>query len=317
VQAPCPRVPRTRTILAVEDNVFTLVLLPLALGCIMVTLGFSLTLADFRRVLTAPRGVLIGLVNLFFVAPLLAFGVAELFGLAPAFAVGLVLLGASPGGTMANLMTHLAKGETALSITMTAISSVAAVITVPIFLTLAINHFGADLDSDVEMVGVALRVLAITIVPLAIGMTVRHRAPGWVRDHEALAKRIALGIYVVIIVAVIATEWRRVTDHLGELAGAALFLNVAAMLLSFWSARAARLGPRTATAISIELGMHNATLAIAVGASIDTVLTVPAAVYSSFMFVTAGAFAWMMHRRNGAELSEDEAAATAAPAIAP
>jgi len=141
----------------VEDNVFTLVLLPLALGCIMVTLGFSLTLADFRRVLTAPRGVLIGLVNLFFVAPLLAFAVAELFGLAPAFAVGLVLLGASPGGTMANLMTHLAKGETALSITMTAISSVAAVVTVPIFLTLAINHFGADLDSDPEMLGVALR----------------------------------------------------------------------------------------------------------------------------------------------------------------
>ena len=296
-----------------EDNVFTLVLLPLALGCIMVTLGFSLTLADFRRLVSAPRGVAIGLLNLFFVAPLLAFAVSELFGLEPVFAVGLVLLGASPGGTMANLLTHLARGETALSVTLTAISSVAALVTVPVFLTLAIDHFGAtSLDGDVEMLGVALRVLAITLIPLAIGMTVRHRSPDWVTRHEREAKRLALGIYVVIIVVVIVTEWNRVTEHLGELAGAALALNVAAMGVSFGAARLARLGPRSATAISIELGMHNATLAIAVGASIDPLLTIPAAVYSTFMFLTAGTFAWAMHRRNGDEQAQaDVAAATA------
>src|SRR5512133_2253083 len=109
----------------------------------MGTLGLSLRPADFARILRRPRGVAIGLANLFAVSPLLAFGVAELYGLEPAFAVGLVLLGASPGGTLANLLTHLARGETALSITMTAISSVAAAVTVPLYLTLAVDHFGA------------------------------------------------------------------------------------------------------------------------------------------------------------------------------
>src|SRR3712207_1794078 len=124
----------------------------------MGSLGLSLTVDDFRRVFTQPRGVLIGLGNLFFLSPLLAFGVAEVYGLVPVLAVGLVLLGASPGGTTANLMTHLARGDTALSVSMTALSSIAAVVTVPLYLGLAIDHFDAGLADDVNIAGVALGV---------------------------------------------------------------------------------------------------------------------------------------------------------------
>ncbi len=153
-------------------------LLPIALAVIMVSLGMALTTADFRRVFVQPRGISIGIVNLAIISPLLAFGIAELFDLAPALAVGLVLLGASPGGTMANLLTHLARGDTALSISITAISSLAAVVTVPLFLSLAIDRFGADgFDEDIEMLGVVARVLLITVVPLAIGMRLRARRP--------------------------------------------------------------------------------------------------------------------------------------------
>ena len=113
------------------------VLLPLAIATIMGSLGLALTPADFRRVLTAPRGVAIGMLNLAVISPLLAFAMAELFDLPPELAVGLVLLGASPGGMSANMLTHLARGDTALSVTMTAISSVASVVTVPLFLGLA------------------------------------------------------------------------------------------------------------------------------------------------------------------------------------
>jgi BASS family bile acid:Na+ symporter len=115
-----------------DTSLFATLGLPIALTLIMGSLGLSLTPSDFRRVAVQPRGVLIGLANLFVVSPLLAFAVAELYGLDPVFAVGLVLLGAAPGGTMANLLTHLARGDTALSISMTALSSLAAVVTVPL-----------------------------------------------------------------------------------------------------------------------------------------------------------------------------------------
>ncbi len=153
-----------------EDSLFATVLLPIALAVIMLSLGMSLTLDDFRRVVVYPKGIAIGLANLVVLSPLLAFGIAHLFALEPAMAVGLVVLGASPGGILANLMTHLARGETALSISMTGISSLAAVVTVPLVLTVGIEHFDASgFDEDVDMLSVVPRVLAITVIPLSSG----------------------------------------------------------------------------------------------------------------------------------------------------
>jgi len=274
------------------------VLLPVCLAGIMAVLGLSLTPADFRRVLVAPRGVGIGLVNLLLVSPLLAFGIAELFGLEPALAVGLVLLGASPGGTMANLLTHLARGEVALSVTMTALSSVAALVTVPLALGLAIDHFGASLDAEVEMAGIVARVFLITIVPLALGMWLRQRYPVRVQAVYETARRVSLGLFLLVVIAAVASEAEEALESFEEVAGAALTLNLAAMGISFAVAQLARLGDRQATAISMELGVHNATLAITVASAIDTSIAIPAAVYSMFMFITAGSFARVMARRN-------------------
>lgn len=281
-----------------DGSIATQVLLPICLAVIMGVLGLSLTPADFRRVFSVPRGIGIGLANLLVVSPLLAFGAAELFGLPPELAVGLVLLGASPGGTMANLLTHLARGEVALSVTMTAVSSVAALITVPLFLGLAIGHFDADLDSDVSMGGIVARVFLITIVPLLGGMALRRRYPDRVEEVYDRARKLSLALFLLVVVAAVVSEAEEALENFGEVAGAALALNVAAMSISFAVARLARLGDRQATAIAMELGIHNATLAITVAASIDTSLAIPAAVYSMFMFVTAGAFARVMARRN-------------------
>jgi bile acid:Na+ symporter, BASS family len=284
-----------------EDSLFAALLLPVALAVIMTSLGMSLTVDDFRRVVVYPRGVSIGLANLVLISPLLAFAVAEAYSLEPALAVGLVLLGASPGGTTANLLTHLARGDTALSITMTAISSLAAVVTVPLFLELATDHFGASgLDEDVSMLGVVARVLLITVIPLSFGMWLRARRPARVAAIEGTLRRVALAVFAAVVVGVIVAEHERVFDNLDDVAAAAVTLNVAAMAISFAIARVARLDNRQSTAIAIELGIHNSTLAIAVGASIATVLTIPAAVYASFMFLSAGVFARLMYRRNGA-----------------
>ncbi len=282
-----------------DDSIFSTAVLPIALAVIMVSLGMSLTVADFKRVVEEPRGVLIGLLNLLLLSPLLAFAIAEGFGLAPAFAVGLVLLGASPGGVLANLLTHFARGETALSITMTAISSVAAVVTVPLFLKLATHHFGTgSLDMSVNMLGVVARVLLITVVPLAFGMWLRVRRPEAVARIGPGLRRATAVLFAAAVIGVIVAESDRVTDNLQALVLATLTLNIAAMSMSFTIARLARLDNRQATAIAMELGIHNSTLAIAVGASIATVLTVPAAVYASIMFIPAGLFAWLMYRLN-------------------
>jgi BASS family bile acid:Na+ symporter len=283
-----------------EDSIFATVLLPLALAVIMVSLGMSLTPEDFKRVFVKPRGVSIGLINLVLISPLLAFGVAHAFSLEPALAVGLVLLGASPGGILANLLTHFARGDTALSITMTAISSLAAVLTVPLFLELATAHFGAThLDEEVNMIGVVARVLLITVIPLAIGLWLRAQRPEQVAVVGGTVRRITALVFVSAVVGVIVAEHDRVLDNLGAVAVAAVTLNIVAMSASFWIARLVRLDSRQATAIAIELGIHNAVLAIAVGATIASVLTVPAAVYASFMFIPAGLFAWLMYGRNG------------------
>ena len=264
----------------------------------MCSLGLSLTPGDFKRVVVFPKAAAIGIANLLLISPLLAFVVAEAFALAPALAVGLVLLGSSPGGTTANMLTHLARGDTALSITLTALSSLAAVVTVPLYLKLSTDHFGAGIGTDVDMAGIVARVFLITVVPLAIGMYIRHRNPERVIAVEGRVRQIALAVFVLVVILAVASEWELVTENFADVAAAALTLNVAAMTVSFTLSVLARLDSRQSTAIAIELGVHNGTLAIAVAATLSTRLAIPAAVYSAFMFVTAGAFARAMYKRN-------------------
>ncbi|HEV2791137.1 MAG TPA: bile acid:sodium symporter family protein, partial [Solirubrobacterales bacterium] len=272
-----------------DSPVIVSILLPAAIAVIMCSLGLTLTREDYRRVLVAPRGVAIGMLNLALISPLLALGMAELFGLSPELAVGLVLLGASPGGMMANLLTHLARGDTALSVTMTAISSVGAMITVPLFIGLSAGYFDASEVGDVSMLGIVLRVFAITIVPVAIGMELRRRNPARVEALYPRVRRIALSLFAIVVLGAIASEYDTVVENLADVAGAAIALNLAAMAISFAISKLARLEDRQATAIALELGIHNSALAIAVGATLSDEVAVPAAVYATFMLFTGGA----------------------------
>lgn len=274
-------------------------LLPLALFIVMSSLGLALTPGDFKRVAVQPKGAVIGLFNLLLLSPLLAFLLAKLFGLTAALAVGMVLLGASPGGTTANMMTHLARGDTALSVTMTALSSLAAVITTPLFLGLASAHFAAqDAALQLDMGPIVVKILLITLVPLSIGMLVRAFAPAFALRIEPTAKKIATGFFVLVVVAVLVSEQDEIGGNLAVVGPAVLALNVLAMTISYQIAKAAKLNSKQSTAIAMELGVHNTTLAMAVGAMVAPALVVPAAVYGVFMFITAGVFAKIMHSRN-------------------
>lgn len=281
------------------ESLFVTALLPLALFIIMSSLGLALTLGDFKRVAIYPKGAAIGLTNLILLSPLLGFLIAKLFGITGALAVGMVLLGASPGGTTANMLTHLAKGDTALSVTMTALSSLAAVITTPLFLALASSHFAAgDAALNIAMGPIVVKVLLITLLPLSVGMTVRALAPAFAQRIEPTAKKIATAFFVLVVVAVLVSEHDEIGKNIAVIGPAVLALNVLAMTISYQIAKAAKLDSKQSTAIAIELGVHNTTLAMAVGAMVAPALVVPAAVYGVFMFVTAGVFAKIMHKRN-------------------
>ena len=249
-----------------------------------------------------PRGVVIGLTNLLLLSPLLAFLATMIFGLKPELAVGMILLGAAPGGTTANLLTHLARGDTALSVTITALSSVAAVFTTPLFLGLATAYFlGAQTEAQLDMVRIVRRVMNITIVPLSSVMLVRARAPAFAIRAEPWVKRAALVFFVIVIGGAIYEARNEGLAMLAAVGAATLSLNLAAMSLSWFIARRARLDVRQSTAIAIELGVHNTTLTMAVGAMIAPVYMIPGAVYGIQMILTASVFVWFIHRRNAVE----------------
>lgn len=289
-----------------EPGLVTQIALPLALATIMGGLGLSLTVEDFKRVLVVPRGVVIGMANLVLISPLLGFAIAKLYDLRPELAVGLVIMAAAPGGTLAAVLTHLARGETALSVTMTGLSSTLAVVTMPLYLGLAMSYFDVAAVADVSMVGIVARVFAITIVPVSAGMYIRARRPEWVAEHEPRIKRVTMTVFLIVVAGAVASEFDTVTEHFADLALATLTLNVAAMTVAYTVSRFAGLDGRQTTAISMELGVHNSTLAIAVAVTIATIYATPAAVYSVFMFITAGTFARLMWLRNG-QLVGDEA----------
>ena len=289
-----------------DPGLATQIALPLALATIMGALGLSLTPADFKRVFVVPRGVAIGMANLLVISPFLGFAVATMYDLEPDLAVGLVIMAAAPGGTMAALLTHLARGETALSVTMTGLSSVLALVTVPFYLGLSIAHFDSAVGDDVNMVRVVASVFLITIIPLSAGMYYRSRRTDWVVEHEPRIKKVTLTVFILVVIGAILSEFEVITEHFADLALATLTLNVLAMSVAYGVSRIAGLNGRQTTAISLELGVHNSTLAIAVATSIATVLATPAAVYSMFMFLTAGAFARLMWLRNGRETPEPE-----------
>jgi BASS family bile acid:Na+ symporter len=294
----------------------TTVVLPLALAIIMFTLGLGLTVADFKRVIVYPRGISIGMVNLLIVSPLLAFVIADLFNLDPLLALGLVLLGASPGGTLSNVFTHIARGETAMSVTMTAISSVTALVMIPVFLNLGNSYFdvGSTLD-DVNMWGVVLRTFLITILPLSLGMWARSASPERMERLRPALSKASLVLFVLVVLGAVVSELTLIRENFTKVAAAALTLNVVAMAISFTISKVARLSDRQSTAIALELGIHNATVAIVVAGMINDELMIPAAVYSAFMFITGGIFARFMHSRNAeaAEAAGDDAG-PAAPA---
>lgn len=282
--------------------------LPAALGIIMLGLGLSLSLADFARVAKFPKPVLIGLACQLLLLPLACFFLAKAFGLAPALAVGLMLLAASPGGTTANLYSHLAHGDVALNITLTAVNSVIAILTMPLIVNLSLAYFmSADQAIPLQFAKV-VQVFVIVLGPVAIGMWLRSRFPDFAERMQKPVKIISALFLLLIILLAVAKDWRTFVDYAPAVGGAALAFNLLSMAVGYCLPRLLKLNLRQAIAIAMEIGIHNGTLAIALALSPallnNPTMAIPAAIYSLIMFVTAALFGLWVNRVHGAELAE-------------
>ncbi|MBI3202952.1 MAG: bile acid:sodium symporter family protein [Myxococcales bacterium] len=287
-----------------QSSIITTVFLPLALGVIMLGLGLSLTLADFRRVVVYPRAVFVGLACQMLLLPAICFGIARGFGLPPELAVGLMLLAASPGGATANLFSHLAKGDVALNITLTAVNSVLSLFALPFIVNLSLEAFmGAGKAIPLQFDKV-IQVFAIVLVPVSIGMLIRAKKRP-LADQLDKPVRILSAVFLLLVIAsAVAKERANLGGFFRQVGLAALAFNLASMTVGYFVPLLLKVERKQSIAIGMEIGIHNGTLAIAI-ASAPTLLNnstmaIPPAIYSLIMFFTAGAFGWLVSRR-GAE----------------
>ena len=273
------------------------VLLPLILAFIMFSLGLGLRGRDFSRVLKFPVAFGVGLLNQVVLLPLVALGLAHAFGLSSVFAVGLMVLALCPGGVTSNLLARLAGGNAPLSISLTAITSLLSILTVPLLVAFSVNHFVGEDAPAVDVTRLGLTMFLVTAVPVAIGMTLTKSCPALTERIAPRVSRTAVLLFVVIIVAALGKNWEVFSSNLGTLGPVAILLNVVMLGLGLASSKALRLDARDATTISIESGVRNGTLAIAVGGIVAAVegqvlppATVPAAVYSITMYIVCVPF---------------------------
>jgi BASS family bile acid:Na+ symporter len=285
-----------------EANFLTAVFLPLALFIIMLGMGLTLTLEDFKRVVIYPKAVVIGLVAQLIMLPIVGFGIASVFPLDPQLAVGVMILAACPGGATSNMITFLAGGDVALSVTLTAISSFITVFTIPLVVNLSMQRFlGEGTTLQLPFLNTVLQIAVITLLPIAIGMIAKRYAPRLADKADKPVKWLSLFFLAVVITGVLLRERNNFVSYVIDVGLVTLVLNVVAMALGFAIATLTRLGEKRVTAITVEVGIQNGTLAIAI-ASTPTLLNsptmaIPGAIYGLLMFVTGAGFAWWASRR--------------------
>ncbi len=288
-----------------ESNFFNAVLLPLALGIVMLGLGLSLTPLDFKRVIVYPKAIVIGLVSQMLILPVVCFLIAKLLGLSPELAVGLMLLASSPGGPTANLYSHLSKGDVALNITLTALNSFLTLFSLPFIVNFSINYFMKSGQVIPMQFSKIMEVFAIVLIPVSLGMLVKSLYP---KISSILDKpvKILSALFLVIIIAGVVFKERENIGTYFKIAGiASLVFNLFSIGVGYYLPRLFKLQEKQAIAIGMEIGIHNGTLAIFIALTVlgNGVMSIPPVIYSLIMFFTAAVFGYMVNIKRKSQQS--------------
>jgi len=274
------------------------VLLPASLGIIMLGLGMTLHPADFRRILSQPKAVLIGLGVQMLLLTAICFGLCLLLQLPPELAVGMMLLAAAPGGASANIYSHLAGGDVALNITLTAVNSLLCLLSLPLIVGFSLAYFMAADQAVPPPFAKIIAVGVIILLPVAIGMGIRRTWPQWSDRVEKPLRVFSVLLLALLVALTMIQQWQLLAAYAAIIGLACVLFNVLSLLIGYTVPLALKLPRRQAIAIAMEIGIHNGTLALFIAFTVleNSVMAVPAAFYSISMFITAGLFAAWLNR---------------------
>ena len=280
-------------------NFITDVILPLALAFIMFTLGLGLTFSDFVRVAKMPKNFLIGLISQLIFLPLVALIIVFIWPLQPELAIGLILIAAAPGGVTSNILTSFARGDVALSISLTAVMSLLSVISVPIVLGISIGLITNDSLGSISLSGIAISMFLIVTLPVLLGMIFRASLSYLTKRIEKGAKILSSALFVLVLIGAILAERQNLVEYFAQTGLVVLILNILMMAIAYYWAKLFSTGNSQLKAISIECGLQNGTLAIFVGTSVfgGGLYIIPAATYSVIMYLTSLIFIYFIRNR--------------------
>ena len=280
-------------------NIVTDVILPLALAFIMFVLGLGLTGGDFLRVVKQPRDFFVGAFSQILLLPVIAFILVKIWPIAPELAIGVMIIAAAPGGVTSNLLTSFAKGDVALSISLTAIISLLSVITVPFIVLTSVGLLSdSNINQDISLFSISRDMFLIVTAPVILGMLVRRFASGTTSKFEPIAKKASILLFVLVLLGAIAAERENVVSYFVQAGLITLVLNVAMMVIAYYVAKLFATGTKQKKCITIECGLQNGTLAIFVATSIfgSGMYVIPAATYSLIMFATSLIFVYFVRK---------------------
>jgi BASS family bile acid:Na+ symporter len=288
----------------VTSPVFSTVLL-VVLALVMFGLGLGLVFADFALVATSPRAVVVTLASQTLLLPAVCFGLVLALGLSPTTSLGMMLLAASPGGPMSSVFSHLAGGDVALNVTVTAVNALLSLITMPLITVFALGYFLPATTAVSVPADKIVQVFAVVLIPVAIGMVVRRRAPGAAARMQRPVRVAAVVAVTLAIIGSIGQQFDFFLLGLARIGFVVITFSVLSLGLGYLVPRLFRIGHRQAVAAGLEIGIHNAVVAITVAVS---VLGIPAAsfapaLYGALMFVPASVFAWLVSRRRPAGIT--------------
>jgi len=276
------------------------IIAPFALAFIMLGLGLGLTVQDFLRVIKVPKDFLIGFICQLILLPLVAFGLIKLLNTSSEIAIGVILIAAAPGGVTSNVFTKFANGDVALSISLTAIISLVSIISVPFIVFTSMDFFEIDIQKEVSMIGVSLKMFLVVTMPVIIGMLIRHFAKEFVISQALLIQRISVILFVLVFTSIYMEEWDNIISYFVDAGLIALTLNIIMMIIGFYVAKFFVSGVAQQKCISIECGLQNGTLAVFVGTQIFnenvSIYIAPTAAYALIMMISSIFFIFIIKK---------------------
>lgn len=272
------------------DKVST-IFLALSLIVIMLGMGLSLQVNDFKRIFVYPKAILVGLFNQLIILPLIGFVLVSAFSVKPEVAIGIMILAACPGGPTSNLLSHLAKGDIALSVSLTAISSLLTIITIPFIVNFALIQFLSEGQViQLNIIETIIQISVIVVIPIVIGMAVRRYKEAFAIKMEKPVRKASAIVIILVILGIIIKEKNNLLFYFQEAGLIALSLNAATMFIGYYSAKIFKIKNKQAISISIESGIQNGTLAISVAVVLlgSSAFSIAPMIYSLLMFFTGG-----------------------------